>query len=323
MKKLIFIIGFLFFANLWPVNVFAINNLTINNAIFKEIVSSMPNSDGYLSFKVMVGSSDLLVYYRSSCKFTGLPNGMTPVADWQAGDQLWLSADVVGYEGGVMALRASEIKYISKDVSVIQQEQTVENLDLTNPENHKLVLSSKDGNNYIVSVVQRFGQNEVPRISNGTYDLFLPGTTVSVTIIKRKINSVYQKQIVAIKRLDRSMNSARRILDIVSAGTNGSYQLNLNLTNPLILVKKNQLAVQNSGGGLLYLKNTIDAKKIFNLPNNDSYFLLKRDKTIMLKVKDSAVLNETIALEFYIGTAVNGHLVSPQLSLTVNVVVQY
>lgn len=324
MNKLFFIFLLLALSLFLPNRSVAASNLSLNNLSFKEVLTAVGD---YKAFKATNGLADVVIHYKvgstGQTKISGMPGGMVAVSDWQVGDKLAVVGELNGYSNGMAVIVATELKFLSKDVSIIKQDYTVESLDKTDPSNVKLLLSGKEGNNFKLTLVERFGQASAPRISGNTnWELFMPGTTVTASLVKRKTNSNYVYKLVELKKTDKPLSSAKRLMDIVVATTNGTYKLNPLLKSPMVLLKKNQLVIQDSAGGLVYLKNTDSLKRIFSLPSGDAYFLLKTGKNQTLTVKNNAPLNEEIELEFYTGTEVNGHLNSPTLVLRVNVKVE-
>lgn len=280
--------------------------------------------DGYKTYRAGIGSTEVLVYLKlGQTKLIGFPVGMRPIVDWQSGDTFNISGELMGYANGMVIIKANEIKYQTKDVVIVKQEVTVENLDKSDVNNFKLIVSSKEKENkYALTTINKFGQADGPIITNNTnVDFFVPGTTVVLTSIKRKINNNFSYKIIEVKKTDKPLSAGKRLIDIVKLGTN-NYQLNQLLVSPVVLVRNNQLIIQNSGGGVIYLKNTPDLKRLFNLPSGHGFFTLATNKTQVYSVKNNAPTNNQIMLEFYSGTLLNGVLNSPIKVLEIEVVVQ-
>lgn len=326
MKKLFLILSLLGFFVFVPDKTLAANNnnVTLTNIYFKELVSLEPNNSGFKTFKAGYGQAVFLIYFHGSqTKITGTPAGMKAVEDWQENDQITINGELFGVNDGLITIKANEIKYNNKNVSLLRQEMVVERLDTTSANNHKLTVSVKEGNKYLLKTIDRFGQVGGPRIIGGSgSDLFVPGTTIQATLVKRKVNNVFVSKIIEIKKINKATNASKRLLDIVKGENNGDYLLNPALTSPMSVLRKNQLVIQNSGGGLVYLKNTDNLRRFLNLPSANNYFLVSSNKLQLLSIKSNANLNEQFDLEFYTGTFVSGQLNSPQLVLTVPMTVK-
>ncbi len=321
MKKLYFLLFCLL-----AVFIFSPNKaLTASNTVMSgfSFRTAGADVDGYKTFKAGIGSTEVFVYLKiGQTKFVGFPVGMRPVVDWQQGDTFNISGELMGYNNGLLIIKANEIKYQTRDVSIIKQEMTVENLDKSDANNYKLVVSSKEKENkYVLTTINKFGQEGGPIITNNTnVDFFVPGTTVLITSIKRKNNNNFSYKIIEVKKTDKPLSAGKRLIDIVKV--NDNYQLNQLLVSPVVLARKNQLIIQNSGGGIIYLKNTPDLKRMFNLPSGHSFFTLATNKTQVYSVKNNAPTNNQISLEFYSGTLLNGVLNSPIKVLEIAVTVQ-
>lgn len=302
----------------------ATNNVTLTDVYFKEVVSMEPNAMGFKSFKAGFGQAVFMIYFHGSqTKLTGTPTGMKAVEDWHNGDQVTIIGELFGVHDGLITIRANEVKFNSRNVTLERQEMVVENLDKSSADNHKLIISGKEGNKYVVKTIEHFGQAGGPRIIGGTgSDVFVPGTTIQTVSVKRKVNNVFVARLIEVKKVNKALSASKRLLDVVKESGNGNYALNPVLTNPVAVVRKNQLVVQNSGGGLIYLKNTESLRRFLNLPSADKYFLVSSSKTQIFSIKSNANINEQVDLEFYTGTYVSGQLNSPQLVLTVPVIVK-
>lgn len=311
MKKIYLILGLLALFVILPAKTMAANNTVMSGFSFKEASGDV---DGFKTFKAGIGGTDVLVYLKlGQTKFVSFPVGMRAITDWQAGDLFNISGNLAGYNNGLLVIKANEIKFLTKDVSVVKQEVTVENLDKSDVNNFKLIVSSKENNNkYVLMTINRFGQDGGPIISNNTnIDFFVPGRTVTLSMLKRKINGNFAFKVFEVKKTDKPMSAAKRLIDIIKPGENQPYSLNPLLLEPVVTVRKNQIIIQNSGNGIIYLKNNAELKRLLNLPTNYNYFMLGANKIQIFNVKTNAPLDQQIALEFYTGTWVSGVLNSP------------
>ena len=221
MQKRYLFLGLLLLSFCLPIKSMAANNTTVAGLVYKE---SLPAIGNYSAFRASIADTSVVVIFDGSTKFLGQPVGMVAVTDWQIGDQISVSGNLSGYNGNLLTIKAGEIKFLTKDVTIAKQEQVVENLNKSVADNNKLVLSFKDTNKYSLNVIEHFGQVGGPRITGNTnVDLFVPGTTVSLTMIRRKNGTAITNKVIEVSKTNKPISVSKRLLDVVKI--NNQYVL--------------------------------------------------------------------------------------------------
>lgn len=273
-----------------------------SDVTLKEVVLSSNVNTTDKTFTAGAGPADIVFVYTSSTKISGGAKEITP-ADWQIGDKMAITGQMLGYDNNKLKIIAQTIKYNSTDKQIKKINGFINNVDA---ENHKVWVSTKEKNLYTLLELNKVTESDGPRLIGFTdFSSLTIGAPVSLNQMWSKSTKAVLKTI-SITKLNKSENIT--VVSLIKTTT--GYDIESGTPAAVNIKRGQKIALQNKTGANLYFSTLGDSGKFTPKPSS-GLILLKNGYSLLYTVNKNS-LSGPVNLQFK-----NGSLETSDVVMTV------